>query len=149
MVIDIPFCRDHLLLAVFDGHGGSYVSEYAESHLLALLLDSNAWHKYLSNRSPTLLCEALVDTFLTLDLHIQNDLGAKAYKCGCTGVLAVISPTHIICANVGDSRCVLGTASTTIPMSYDHKPNSPEETLRIIAAGGVWNKLVRCRSVFH
>jgi serine/threonine protein phosphatase PrpC len=55
---------------------------------------------------------------------------------GCTLVTALISPTHIFCANVGDSRCVLGSNKTTINLSEDHKPNNREEKKRIKRGGG-------------
>lgn len=51
---------------------------------------------------------------------------------------AVITPTHVICANVGDSRCVVGstTSGTTTSLTDDHKPSNPEERVRIENAGG-------------
>lgn len=52
--------------------------------------------------------------------------------------------TELICANTGDSRCVLHLgrsksaeiASPTEPMSYDHKPTNAKERERIKNAGG-------------
>lgn len=51
---------------------------------------------------------------------------------------AVITPTHVVCANVGDSRCVVGsmTNGTTTSLTDDHKPSNPEERARIENAGG-------------
>jgi serine/threonine protein phosphatase PrpC len=62
---------------------------------------------------------------------------------GCTSVTAIITPKYIICANAGDSRCVLGTGGTARPMSEDHKPHSVEEKRRIESAGGFvqWNRV--------
>ena len=45
-------------------------------------------------------------------------------ESGCTAVSAIITPTHIICANVGDSRCVVGTKGSTVAMTEDHKPSN-------------------------
>lgn len=39
-------------------------------------------------------------------------------------------------ANVGDSRCVLGSGTSVISFTEDHKPNLPEEKQRIENAGG-------------
>ena len=48
-------------------------------------------------------------------------------------------------ANVGDSRAVLvSRRSAAVPLSYDHKPNRPEERRRIAAAGG---RVVSCFGV--
>lgn len=51
---------------------------------------------------------------------------------------AVITPTHVICANVGDSRCIAGSVATasTTSLTEDHKPSNPEEKVRIEDAGG-------------
>lgn len=56
---------------------------------------------------------------------------------------SIITPTHIICANVGDSRCVVGTTEATISMTDDHKPNNEEEKQRIEKAGGfvMWDRV--------
>jgi serine/threonine protein phosphatase PrpC len=46
----------------------------------------------------------------------------------------------LICANVGDSRAVIGRESASrykaIPLSIDHKPSLPLEYQRIAKAGG-------------
>jgi serine/threonine protein phosphatase PrpC len=43
---------------------------------------------------------------------------------------------EIICANVGDSRCVLCYQNKVIPMSFDHKPTNQKEKKRILNASG-------------
>jgi protein phosphatase PTC2/3 len=50
---------------------------------------------------------------------------------------------RIICANAGDSRAVLSAAGVAHPLSHDHKPDNPEELVRIRAAGGFveWNRV--------
>ena len=55
---------------------------------------------------------------------------------GCTATIVVITPSLIVCANAGDSRCVLASGSEAIAMSNDHKPYNELERQRIIAAGG-------------
>lgn len=40
---------------------------------------------------------------------------------GSTAVVAVVSPTHIIVANCGDSRAVLCRGKLPMPLSIDHK----------------------------
>lgn len=62
---------------------------------------------------------------------------------GCTAVCAIVSPKHVVCANAGDSRCVIGTGGTTIPLSEDHKPQDEIEKNRIEAAGGTiqWKRV--------
>jgi serine/threonine protein phosphatase PrpC len=57
----------------------------------------------------------------------------------------LITNEEVICANIGDSRCVIaekvgsnGDEETYshIDMSIDHKPDNPIEKLRIEKAGG-------------
>ena len=133
---DIPSRPDHLLLAVFDGHGGFIASKYAFQTFLIELEESMMWRTYLVTSMVEDLKEALRETFLKLDLRMQRDLTEAVAKCGCTSVVAVVTPTHILCANAGDSRCVLGSQNDSFPLSEDHKPDLAEETSRIVSAGG-------------
>jgi serine/threonine protein phosphatase PrpC len=56
---------------------------------------------------------------------------------GCTAVLAVVTPFHVVCASVGDSRCVIGQdKGACISLSNDHKPINKAEQVRIERAGG-------------
>ncbi|GAA0143914.1 protein phosphatase [Lithospermum erythrorhizon] len=55
---------------------------------------------------------------------------------GSTAVVAVVTPQQIVVANCGDSRAVLCRNGQPVPLSYDYKPDSPEEKSRIQAAGG-------------
>lgn len=67
----------------------------------------------------------------------------KADQSGCTAVCALVTPNYIICANAGDSRCVMGTGGFTKPLSFDHKPNLEMERKRIENAGGAvqWKRV--------
>lgn len=57
-------------------------------------------------------------------------------EAGCTAVVALIIQGKLYVANAGDSRCVLCQNGVAIPMSRDHKPNDPDEYIRIRNAGG-------------
>jgi len=49
----------------------------------------------------------------------------------------MITPTHIVFANCGDSRAILaGPKGECLAATFDHKPDNPEETNRILNAGG-------------
>ncbi|THF96758.1 hypothetical protein TEA_029826 [Camellia sinensis var. sinensis] len=61
---------------------------------------------------------------------------------GSTAVVALISSSHIIVANCGDSRAVLYRGKEPMALSIDHKPNREDEYARIEASGGKviqWN----------
>lgn len=70
---------------------------------------------------------------------------------GCTAVTAAISgpsssspsqPRQIAIANCGDSRAIIGTKDGRVRLAtHDHKPNSPSERKRILAAGGTVDQI--------
>lgn len=58
---------------------------------------------------------------------------------GCTANILMITNNLLICANAGDSRCVLGEAGRAVPLSTDHKPTQKKERERIYKAGSIVN----------
>lgn len=64
---------------------------------------------------------------------------------GSTAIIALVLPGLVAVANLGDSRAVLisrPAASseptlTSEPLSFDHKPEVPEERQRVVEAGGI------------
>jgi serine/threonine protein phosphatase PrpC len=76
--------------------------------------------------------------FLDIDVAIREKQSSdnSGDGSGCTAVTAMITPSYIVCANAGDSRCVLATNNGTKAMSEDHKPYDEPERRRIEAAGG-------------
>ena len=67
-------------------------------------------------------------------LHAQSRI--RPERSGSTIVVVLITPSHTICANAGDSRAILRQGSKVFPLSFDHKPSNVCEQERIIAAGG-------------
>lgn len=51
--------------------------------------------------------------------------------------MILITPTHLYCANSGDSRSVLSKKGNAQELSEDHKPDLPTERSRILASGHV------------
>lgn len=54
---------------------------------------------------------------------------------GTTACVVLITTDTIYCANSGDSRAVLCSKKMAIPLSYDHKPQNPDEQARIEKVG--------------
>lgn len=53
----------------------------------------------------------------------KNQFTAEAMADkGCTANVLLVIENTLICANAGDSRCVLGEGGRAVPMSVDHKP---------------------------
>lgn len=138
----MPSLGDHILLAVFDGHCGKGAAIYAEQHLISVIESTEEWKQYVDSgdeRTPASLGAALSVSFLRIDEMMrpfQNGINGQD-DSGCTAVVVMVTPTHFVCSNAGDSRSVLGTNGTTIPLSEDHKPCNKIERKRIVNAGGV------------
>eukprot|EP00928_Gymnodinium_smaydae_P070351 TRINITY_DN5419_c0_g6_i1.p1 TRINITY_DN5419_c0_g6~~TRINITY_DN5419_c0_g6_i1.p1 ORF type:complete len:437 (+),score=57.42 TRINITY_DN5419_c0_g6_i1:95-1405(+) len=132
------------LAAVFDGHGGSRVSEYLARSIAGAL----------SERLPvnTSSCgdvsvveghelrvqvrQSLCDTLLYLDRNVPE--GARTQ--GATANIVLIVPRCIVVANAGDSRSVLYGVNDAGELgikhsSVDHHPNVESERKRIESTG--------------
>lgn len=114
--------------AVYDGHGGHKVAEYAGYHLHEKILNQPA---YKGN-----IPDAIKKGFLEIDCDMLNDDHMKEELAGTTAICVLIKDKKIFCGNVGDSRAIASVRGTVQPLSYDHKPNNETETKRIVAAGG-------------
>jgi serine/threonine protein phosphatase PrpC len=77
-------------------------------------------------------------------LKTQEDIIEREFEVNYSGstVCSIFILGNIIyCANVGDSRCVLGRYEKDkklqpLSISRDHKPSEPEEKERILSSGG-------------
>jgi serine/threonine protein phosphatase PrpC len=140
----------HSLLAVFDGHAGSLVSKIASESLVSILESTAEWQQNCrtperTERRVDILAQALVAAFVELDALLAQhpEVVNNQDMSGAAAIVAVVTPTHIVAANLGDSRCAVGqtarrgrTATRCVPLSEDHKPVLPEEAARIHLAGG-------------
>jgi serine/threonine protein phosphatase PrpC len=133
-----PGQASHLaVFGVFDGHGGAAVAKAAAaalpSVLLAALPAAAAPHDDAAR-----LSAALRAAFLGTDAAITAALTpAVTAEQGCTAVVALVTPSHVLVANAGDSRALLLPAGAGAPeqLSHDHKPDLATEARRIAAAG--------------
>ena len=127
----------HLLL-VCDGHGdwGHNISARIVENFPRLLkeaIDKGEGRRFDGTIG------AMRDACLGANEDLRNS-GLTCRASGSTCVAVLIQRNRLICANVGDSRAVLGrrTPSGCIPypLSHDHKPDDPAERIRIEQAGG-------------
>lgn len=126
---------DEHLFGVFDGHGfnGHLVSNFVSSNITNILAA-----KLLQNQSPEI---ALHYTFKTLhDLLMGSNIDVTF--SGTTAVTCFLQGESLYCANVGDSRAILGYELpdgnfTFKKLSQDHKLSLEEERTRIEQAGGI------------
>lgn len=145
---------------VYDGHGGSQVANYCRERIHLALAEE------LKFSNDDLMCDnssrdvrqllwerAFRSCFLKVDdevggkVGMEDDAAGKSdpiapETVGSTAVVAVISSSHIVVANCGDSRAVLYRGKQAMALSIDHKPNRQDECTRIEALGGKviqWN----------
>lgn len=101
-------------------------------------LDSEIREKQ-NKRNDTLL----MNSGQRMDKDVILNPRVKFERSGSTCVVVMVTPSHVICANAGDSRAVLQREGKVLPLSFDHKPNSIPELERINKAGG----FVKCKRV--
>lgn len=118
--------------AVYDGHGGKFVSEYLHSHLPECFMDKRMeyplkkplvkkLYSYWQNELKTKHTRASAETGSTCCMVIQY----KKDECYYLQVL-----------NSGDSRAIICRNNMAMTLTRDHKPNLFEEKARITALGG-------------
>lgn len=137
--------------AVFDGHGGSYISkisaeylwgqiyqEMTESSLKARSDYKNSIFR-LNSLSPEEIISCIKNGFYTFDRKLFEKVKTLNYedKSGTTVVAALITINHIYLINCGDSRGILVRDNHIELNTYDHKPTQLKERQRIQNAGGL------------
>lgn len=143
-------CKNQLFLSVMDGHGiyGHEVSGFVKRNLPIFIennlpFDSNS--HLVSNYSETSevilnkIQKAIHAGFLNTHKNLVTKRQIDINYSGTTAISVLIRNKYCICANVGDSRAVIGRLNTVwypISLSNDHKPNLTEEKQRIEECGG-------------
>ena len=131
---DLP----HLsLFGVYDGHGGEMVAHYMAKHFPDHLLATN---KLTPDQSKVeaQAKDAFEAALMSIDAELRAlpDVESGKDQSGSTAVMTLLSPTHVVCSNTGDSRAVLSRGGEAVALSDDHKPDNAIEKERVMAAGG-------------
>ncbi|XP_047998538.1 probable protein phosphatase 2C T23F11.1 [Leguminivora glycinivorella] len=134
-ILSLPDDPGAAFFAVYDGHGGANIAEYAGKHLHKFIIARPEYH--LGN-----IEEAMKQGFLDMDQAMLEEDMLQEKVAGSTAVVVLIKDNTLYCANVGDSRAIASVGGAVEMLSYDHKPNNEEE-LRRITAGGGWVQLNR------
>ena len=143
------------IFGVLDGHGdnGHFASQFLsryviyriKNHPLIKKLDEpkEIYNLLISNGY-----EIIANIYLDADAQIKKEK-FDVSRSGSTIVLVIQLEEHIICANTGDSRAIAVydenyednlVNSEIYPLSYDCKPELPNEKKRIYECGGVVEK---------
>ncbi|KAL9665116.1 hypothetical protein QQ045_020526 [Rhodiola kirilowii] len=148
------FPATHDFFGAYDGHGGTMVSSACRDQL----------HKFVGEeierlRGQTVDWKILMrDCFKKMDDEVNGELldleesstggsdyefsrppfafGARLRTVGSTALVVVLHRDCIVVANCGASRAVLFRNGEVVPLSWDHKPDRPDERRRVEDAGG-------------
>mmetsp|Transcript_59017 Transcript_59017/g.116894 ORF Transcript_59017/g.116894 Transcript_59017/m.116894 type:complete len:428 (+) Transcript_59017:64-1347(+) len=133
---EVRGAEDAAVFAVLDGHGG-----HVAAHVASTILEDRLTQFASRGSLDAATAESeLQSTFIEADAQLRRHLDAGD-SSGTTVVAAVITrprPSEycVHLAHCGDSRAVLFSNNQLI-CSEDHKPDRPDETDRIEAAGGM------------
>ena len=120
------------LFSVFDGHGevGHDVSGFIKKQFASLV--------FAHSKFPAQPAIAMKEVISKIEAKLIDTVDCRL--SGTTAVMCVIHNGLITCANIGDSRLVLGTCVNgkivSKDISHDHKPDLPAEKRRIESSGG-------------
>lgn len=99
--------------------------------------ENNADAAYIDNYMNVNYTRLLTDQIIAVDNQVVEECKSRTDMSGTTAVIALLDGELLIIGNVGDSRAVMGDLKgSTIPLSFDHKPNQLKERRRIKEAGG-------------
>jgi serine/threonine protein phosphatase PrpC len=143
------------IFGVLDGHGedGHYASQFVSRYMITHIKnnplikkceDAKEIYEKLTQNGYHIIANLFTD----VDIQIQKE----KFDCknsGTTCVIVIQLEDKIICANTGDSRAIMIfdkskddnlVNSKIYPLSYDCKPELPNERKRIYEFGGVVEK---------
>lgn len=132
MRASLPGLEGWSFYAVLDGHAGKKVAEISGTTLAGTVL-----YEVLPVRDSIEGVQAAIRrAFIKHDHMLQKNPEVLRDRSGSTCTSVLITPTHFIFANVGDSRTVLVREGKVEFSTIDHKPTLPVERSRITGAGG-------------
>jgi len=125
--------------AVFDGHGGKAVSKYLKDNLPQFF--TNRFSKDIYSK-PNSASKYFIKVYDTIQNKMKEEHPRFIQYCGSTACVGIQyndadGKNRLWVLNVGDSRAVkCNKLNLAEQLTQDHKPNSPEEKLRIEQLGG-------------
>ena len=136
--------KDFNIFCVMDGHGvnGHLVSRFTTKYFSSFFKKNKKMNSSCSsedqifNRLKKNDYEILKRVFRHAERDLEKNGEIDANFSGTTCVMVFQVGERIICANVGDSRAIMVKGDKVIPLSFDQKPDDPEESKRIKEYGG-------------
>lgn len=136
-------CETFNLFAVLDGHGpnGHLVSQFVTKYINLKMtstkkLDGLTEEEEIYAALKRNNYEVIRHLFTHAEKEIRKAGTIDASFSGTTCCIVIQIGNHLISANVGDSRAIMGTKRGLVPLTIDQKPEQEEEKKRIEKAGG-------------
>ena len=126
---DTCYCKisnDQALFALFDGHGGSAIAEFAAQRL-PFFLNRADKNSSLKDRLKYALAQ----------IEAQSLQQFSGQALGTTALIALIEREQAVVGWIGDSRALVMRESALLHETVDHKPSRPKEKARLAAIGDV------------
>ncbi len=128
------------LFCIFDGHGGSEVSQYLQDNFITYMKEK-FYIDNIYNNSNEDIEKNLQEVFNKIDMKFAED---KFYsQIGSTACVVYICKSNngkknLFCANIGDTRCILINSDGGVKrLSYDDRATDPNEADRVKRSRGV------------
>lgn len=117
--------------SVLDGHGGKTIADEAAKLLLPqiILQVEPVCHSVQESLA------GLRQAFLDVDFVMRKSMKTINSGAGSTCTSVLVTPTHALLANLGDSRAMFVRNGELVFATTDHKPSDETERNRIRAAG--------------
>ncbi len=127
----IPLGSSSLFALVLDGHGGSQVSDAVAIQLPKLVLQRQLTDEQLADAA--FLQETLKELFIQMNIWVEQNIYSTE-RCGAAGTAVIVTPQHIVMANVGDSPAIVyDKATKELTSTVDHECTNPAEAQRLNA----------------
>ena len=147
-IVITPISDNVMMYCVFDGHGGKHYSELLSKQLPELILQkvkSAVADDSESATAASLPAESLSAILKQSFVDLDNTLVKQAERNfmlrvgGTTAVVSIVSPTHVVAANVGDSPCIIfdTKTGTVLRQTDDHNLQNRSELERVVERGGI------------
>lgn len=126
-----------LYLNICDGHGGDKISKYLKNNISKYIIHKDS-EELKATREYS---KYIIKIFDKLQKELINK-NVKANTMGTTSLINVLyqknSKYHLKIINLGDCRSILcNKYNIGVQLSKDHKPDKPDELIRIKKLGGI------------
>ena len=147
------------LFGVLDGHGmhGHFVSQFCKEYFIKNMIN---YTEILKSTKGIITCEGIynelksngfsyiINLYNMVDIELTKQDIFDYNLSGTTCIIVFQFEKHLVCANTGDSRGILIYDNGDLknqgifPLSFDHKPNLPNEFQRIQENGGMVDRII-------